>query len=487
MKLHKFSLLGLLIIMMMLVSACGGDAATTVPAAVATDTPAAAGAAATNTTAPAPAAATDTPAAAGAAATATPAAAAAATDTPAAAAGGAAATDTPAPTATAAVLGASDAKTTITIWHQWAANYFDAKQAIFADYVKAHPDVKINLLNVSDIDKKMQNAVPAGAGPDIAAWVDDHIGQNALLGVIDPIDGIAGVDKAFLDSTYLPVASQAVTYDGKIYALPETVETLSIIYNKKLITEDKLPKNTTELLANMKSYNAANPGKYYAVWNAKSDAYFNAWLMYGAGGQYVDEKGAVGLNSTAGVATASYVQSLADVLPKDVSYDVADALFKDGKAAMIINGPWYIEGLTKANMDFGMAKLPAIDFGSKGPARPFVGVKCLMLAHGSKNQAVAVDIMKYYTAHEQETKMVKATGEVPANKAAGADVASNPVVTAFNTQALDGVPLPNTPFMNALWDPAGKAFTAAFSTKDDPKKIMDEAQKAAEDAVAKMK
>ncbi len=77
---------------------------------------------------------------------------------------------------------------------RWAADYLAAKQAIFAAYVQAHPDVAIKLLNVSDIGTKAQNAVPAGVGPDIIAWVDDKIGQNALIGVIDPLDGKAGID-----------------------------------------------------------------------------------------------------------------------------------------------------------------------------------------------------------------------------------------------------------------------------------------------------
>jgi arabinogalactan oligomer/maltooligosaccharide transport system substrate-binding protein len=49
------------------------------------------------------------------------------------------------------------------------------------------------------------------------------------------------------------------------------------------------------------------------------------------------------------------------------------------------------------------------------------------------------------------------------------------------------VPLPNTPFMNALWDPVAKALKALYTGSDDPQKILDDTQKAAEDAIAKMK
>jgi arabinogalactan oligomer/maltooligosaccharide transport system substrate-binding protein len=472
MKSMKHSWLALLLALSFVLAACGAEATPVPPTsapAVATDTVAAPAAAPTDTVA-APAAPTDTVAAA------------APTDTVAAPA--ADTTPTVAPTETPVALGKGSK--TITIWHGWEGEYLKTIQSIFADYVASHPDISIQLLHVADIDKKVQNAVPAGVGPDIVAWVDDHIGQSALLGVIDPLDGMQGIDANYLSTNYVGVAKEAVTYDGKIYALPESMEAVTMIYNKKLITEDKLPKTTTELVEQAKTYNAANQGNYYFAYNVK-DPYFSAFLFYGAGAQYVDAQGNVGLNSDGAVAAGQYIRSLQGLMPKDVDYGVADSLFKDGKAPITINGPWYIADLQKAGIDFGLAKLPAVDFGAKGPAKPFVGVKVLMLAHGSKNPTDAVDLMKYYTAKEQQIKLAQGADVVPANKDAGAAVSSNVVITGFNNQAADGVPLPNTPFMNALWDPAGKAITALYSGTDDPAKVMADAQKAAEDAVAKMK
>jgi len=396
------------------------------------------------------------------------------------------ATDTPAPTPSPVVLGNANAKTTITIWHGWQGDYFTAIQGIFADYQKTHPDVAINLLSVSDLDTKVKNAVPAGAGPDIIAWVDDHIGANALVGVIDPLDGMAGIDQAYLAKNYAKVAQDAVTYDGKIYALPESLESVTMIYNKKLIKESDLPTSTSDLMTKAAAYNKANPGKYYAVWNPK-DAYFNAFLFYGAGASYVNEKGEVNLANAQGEAAGKFIQDAAGILPKDVDYNAADALFKAGNAPIILNGPWYIADLKKANIEFGLAKLPMVDFGNKGPAKPFVGVKVMMLAHGGKNQAAAVDLMKYYTSQEALAKLSKATDVVPAQVDAAAAMGSDVVIAGFNNQAKDGIPLPNTPYMGGLWDPVAKGLESLFTTKKDPKGIMADIQKAALDNIAKMK
>jgi arabinogalactan oligomer/maltooligosaccharide transport system substrate-binding protein len=352
--------------------------------------------------------------------------------------------------------------------------------------VQQHPDVAIQLLNVPDIGTKVQNAVPAGVGPDIIAWVDDNIGQNALVGAIDPLDGKAGIDQNYLKQNFPDVAATAVTYNNHIYALPETLEAITFFYNKKMITPDKMPKTTTELRQMMSDYSKANPGKYLAVWNP-TDAYYNAPWFYGSGAQYVDDQGTAHLDSAEALATAEWIRSLQGLMPKDIDTNEADALFNDGKAAMEVSGPWRVADVQKANMDVGLAKLPAVDFGKGGPARPFVGVKCLMLAHGSKNPDVAIDIMKFYTSAEQQQTMAKGTGEVPANKAAAQALGDNPILKGFGDQAVDGVPLPNTPYMGAMWDPAAKAYTALWTGTDDPKAIMTASQAAATANLAKMK
>jgi len=59
------------------------------------------------------------------------------------------------------------------------------------------------------------------------------------------------------------------------------------------------------------------------------------------------------------------------VMPKDADYNAADGLFKDGKAAMIINGDWSLGGYTdpKALGDkLGVAPIPQITSTGKWPA-----------------------------------------------------------------------------------------------------------------------
>jgi arabinogalactan oligomer/maltooligosaccharide transport system substrate-binding protein len=375
---------------------------------------------------------------------------------------------------------------TITIWHGWEGSYLDTKKAIFDAYTAKYPNVKIELVHKPKLDVAVTAAVPAGQGPDIIAWVDDWVGKMAKLEIIKPLDDQASKD--WLSSTYSKPAVEAVTFDSKVYGIPETVEAISLIYNKKLIQAGDIPKTSDALLAYAKSYQQSHPGQYGIVWNAFNDAYFQAPWVYGFGGFYVKADGTVGLSTQGTKDAVKYIDSFKPNFPAKPDYGTADQLFKDGKAAMIINGPWSVSDYGKAGIDYGIATLPNISSTGK-PASPFVGVKTMMVSANAKNVPLAVDILKWFSNKDNAIKEALDNKEIPSNLAALADpqVKGIPQVAAFGAQVANGVPLPNTPFMTALWDPVSKGLEAAWTGKQSVDQAMNDAQKAAETNVAQLK
>ena len=376
---------------------------------------------------------------------------------------------------------------TITIWHGYEGTYLDTKKAILDQYTKLYPNVTINLVHKPNLTDAVTAAAGAGQGPDIVAWVDDQIGKWVKLEAIVPIDGVDGVDSNYMNSTYTKAAVDADTFESHIYGMPEAVEAITIIYNKKLISSDQIPKTTDDLVNFAKSYSTQHPGSYGVVWNPK-DAYFQAPWIYGSGGFYVKADGTVGLNTSGTKAGFNYVASFKGAMPAGVDYGIADTLFKEGKAPMIINGPWSVADYLKAGVDYGYATLPTIKATGK-PASPFVGVKTWMLGKYAANPALAVDVMKFFTNQANQTTMVLGTREIPANKAALADPQVQKIadIAGFGAQVKNGVPLPNTPFMSALWDPVAKALEAVWTGKQSVDAALSDAQSAAEKNVAQLK
>jgi arabinogalactan oligomer / maltooligosaccharide transport system substrate-binding protein len=374
---------------------------------------------------------------------------------------------------------------TITIWHGYEGTYLDSKKAIYDAYTKLYPSVTINLVHKPTLTDAVTAAAGASQGPDIIAWVDDQIGKWQKLEAIKPMDSY--VDSSYMNAQFTKAAVDAATFDGKIYGLPEAVEAISLLYNKKLVNATDVPKTADALVTFAKNYANSKPGNYGVVWNPK-DAYFQAPWIYGNGGFYVKADGTVGLSTAGTKAGFNYVASFKGSMPAGVDYGIADTLFKEGKAAMIINGPWSVADYTKAGVDYGIATLPTVGSSNK-PAAPFVGVKTLMLGAYSTNPALAADIMKFFTNKENQTQMVQTTKEIPANKLALADpkVQALTDIAGFGAQVKNGVPLPNTPFMSALWDPVAKALEAVWTGKQSVDAALSDAQSAAEKNVAQLK
>jgi arabinogalactan oligomer/maltooligosaccharide transport system substrate-binding protein len=375
---------------------------------------------------------------------------------------------------------------TITIWHNWQGTYLDAKKAIFDNYMKAYPNVTINLVHKDDIATAVTTAEQAGQGPDVIAWVDDVLGKFVKLEAIKPIDGLDGVDMNYMNTNFSKAAVEADTFDGKIYGMPETVEAITMIYNKDLITADKLPKTSGDLLAFAKSFQQSNPGMYGVVWNARNDAYFNAPWVYGFGGYYVKADGTVGLTSAGTKAGFNYISSFRGAIPASVDYGVADTLFKEKKAAIIINGPWSVADYAKAGVNYGLAVLPTVAGGK--PAQPFVGVKTLMVGATAQNPGLAVDVIKWFDNRDNEIAQSLANKEIPANKLSLTDSSVQALtdVKGFGAQVANGTPLPNTPYMSALWDPVAKALEAVWSGRQSVDDALAAAQTAAQANIAQL-
>ncbi|HEX4205213.1 MAG TPA: extracellular solute-binding protein [Ktedonobacteraceae bacterium] len=367
---------------------------------------------------------------------------------------------------------------TITIWHGWQGTYLQAKQHIFDAYMKMHPKLKIVLVHQDDIAGKSTTAVKAGNGPDIIAFTDDNLGKLALSGVVQPMDQY--FSQSFINQTYSPAAAQAVSFNGHIYGVPETVEAITLMYNKKLVSASQLPKTSADLLAFEKSYQQAHPKSYGAVWNTL-DPYTDAPWFYGFGAQYVTPDGQAHLNTPQALSAMQYIASFRPYLPKQMTYDVASSLFTEGKAAAIINGPWsYADYAQNAKIPVGFATLPTIS-ATGTPAKPFVGVKSLWMAKTAKNAPLVADLMKFYTNKTNQVAMSQADSEIPANLAANNDpaITALPAVASYAAQAKLGVALPNTPYMTALWTPVQDALTTVWNGSQTPQKALNDAQGAA--------
>ena len=211
---------------------------------------------------------------------------------------------------------------------------------------------------MADSLTKYPLAARGGRGPDVIQFPHDNLGRFAAAGVIGSSPSGFAIDKAL----YAPVATQAITYKGKVWGLPIARETTFLFYNKALIAQP--PKTWTQLIAAAKKLTS---GEQYGFLWAPADFYYDYAFIGGYGGfVFQSTKNGfngrrLGLATPGAIAGFQLIQDLVQkhkLVPATTNYDIMDGKFGSGQAAMIINGPWGVQNYASKKINFGVAPLP---------------------------------------------------------------------------------------------------------------------------------
>lgn len=109
-------------------------------------------------------------------------------------------------------------------------------------------EVVIQQIGFGDIRDQFIIAGPAGEGPDIFIGAHDWIGELVASGLLSPIDLGDNIDN------FLPAAVDAFTYEGELYGMPYSAESVGFFRNPELVPEapetwDEVRQYSEELVA----------------------------------------------------------------------------------------------------------------------------------------------------------------------------------------------------------------------------------------------
>ncbi|MGI9274563.1 MAG: maltose/maltodextrin ABC transporter substrate-binding protein MalE [Endozoicomonas sp.] len=184
----------------------------------------------------------------------------------------------------------------------------------------------------------------------------------------------------------------------------------------------------------------------------------------------------VGVNTEGAKKGAQMFSDLIEknVLPRGVDYGVMDSNFNNGKAAMMITGPWAWGNLETSGINYGVAPLPTID-GS--PARAFVGVWGATVNNASPNKALAQEFLENYllSAHGLKTMNNDVPLGAVANKAFMEELKSDPRIEATYQNAMNGLLMPNVPEMGRFWSSMEAALTNISTGREEVNSALDAA------------
>lgn len=352
---------------------------------------------------------------------------------PASGASGAAATGVPLGAAPAA-----DTKATITIFDFGG----DADKKIYADaharFKKRYPNVTIvdNFVPVttwSEYSNKVATQVAGGQTIDIINIAIEGsrlmVKKNLLLPLDEYIAQDAGGKE--LISDVAPPLIDAFKIDGKTWQIPHSWNNMVIYYNTKIFKDAKIdpPKegwtwdDFLTIAKQLTKGSGANKVYGFGI------AYFNfgltPWLLTNSTYQLTPDWSDSNLNDPKVTEAVQFVRDLVQVhkVSPDVKGANVDQLFAAGKLAMGAWGHWPIQGFLSNNFrDFDVQYWPR-----KTAATSVHGVGGWGIAAGSKNTALAWELIKELTSKETIQASAEAGVAIPARRS----VAEGPAFLKF--------------------------------------------------------
>jgi arabinogalactan oligomer/maltooligosaccharide transport system substrate-binding protein len=383
---------------------------------------------------------------------------------------------------------AAEAATEITVWHAYRGDEKAAFEKVVGQFNGRQKDIAVKTLAVpyDAYADKITAAVPRGKGPDVFIFAQDRLGGWVEAGqTIEPIDFFLE-DKT--TASLVPGMMPAMTYRDTVYGLPLNYKSIAMIYNTALVKTP--PKTTAELVKLAKGMTDASTGRFGLAYEY-SNYFFHAALMNAFGGQVFASGAAPVIDSPQNVAAVKtmlkwYRQD--GILPADPSSTLIASLFNEGKAPIVVSGPWFL-GEVQDKVKYAIAPLPLVSEAGNKPMKPWLTVEGVYVSAGSKHKEQAYTFAEYLVSPEAAVVLALEGGQLPTNKAVYSDprVAKNATLQGFRKQLDTAVPMPNYAEMTLMWSPVTTAMNKIVKGSATPEAALKEAQETVKANIAKLR
>jgi len=375
---------------------------------------------------------------------------------------------------------------TITLWTKEgeADNALQWVYDLAEEFNQINAKQQVEVVKPGDVEalrEDFQTASLAGTAPELLWTVNDHAGPFTAADLIQPVDGLFDLSK------YVDSALAAVKLDGKTWGVPiNNGNHLMLLYNKDLVPQ--APADTNELFRVAQQLTTGD--RYGLVWNQTEPFWMVPWLGGFGGSVFAADGVTPTLDTKAMRDTLQFLYDMKykyKIIPKESDYNGADSLFKEGKAAMIINGDWSLGAYKEIFGDnLGVARIPKVSSTGKWPAPYTSGVFFMVPKEvsGAKLEVVKA-FVGFVTNEENQVEMVRKLNRLPALKVALDEpvVKSDLFLEGSADQMVVGTPMPTVLEMRCNWDSMKPEMQAVLSDTKSPAEAAAAMQRAAEACV----
>ena len=391
-------------------------------------------------------------------------------------------------------------KVTITYWHIFPEGdvFKEVHDKLIKDFNDSQDEVFVEDLGISFFDflSKMDTAIPAGTGPDVAFYSAEDSNFRAAGGVLANLSPY--IEKYGFDmGQFYPSAVEPVSYEGGVYAMPFTWSSRMLVYNKQMFRDAGLdPENPPKTLEELATYaekltkldangNIEVMGFHPSLGNAAFVDYIE-----GRGGSFFDENDNPIINSQTVVdtlqwyvdATNKYGVDQAQSL-KSTSATTGIDPFLAGYVAMEVNVNDFYKKLSESDMDYGICAIPVPANGGVHAADGG-GFDLEVFDHGDTAKIEAAwKFVSYMTSVEAQQYWAVQNKWPVANQVAmetSEEIKADPNYQIIVNELPFAVPNRYIMKAKSWWNVVAPEIEAAQNGLKTPKQALDDAQAAVE-------
>ncbi|NND72617.1 MAG: extracellular solute-binding protein [Rhodothermales bacterium] len=373
------------------------------------------------------------------------------------------------------------------MWHQKTGAERDFFNRVVDEYNASNADHYVDPLYKENEEGRNLFIIASvgGQGPDLIFGPADNVSIFALTESIQPVTNV-------LEPGYLETFSErgTVTWRDETWLVADQIGNhLTFVYNKALLPEP--PTTVSEMISVLDSITADLDGdgrtdQYGLTWNY-SEPFFFVPFLTAYGGGLMDEDGKPTLNTEATISAIRLILEMRDtykVIPASTDYDTAETLFKEGRSAAIINGPWAWAGYSQVGIDYGLARIPMIEETGRWAA-PYISAKGYSVNVNLDQSKVpyARRVLEYLTGPDMQRRMANELATIPVIESVIADsvLMSSELLQASLRQVEVGIPMPTAPQLRQIWDgmrgPYQLIMNGAVSPEEGAQMMQEEVEK----------
>jgi multiple sugar transport system substrate-binding protein len=277
--------------------------------------------------------------------------------------------------------------------------------------------VNIEVVDWNAGHQKIATLIGAGHAPDLVnietLWLPEYLDMK----IVEPLDDL--VTPEFRER-FIPITLHGAERDGRLWGLPIAVSARALYYNKDLLSNAGVtqpPKTWKELVAAAQAVTRKTDAYGFGVQGAKieTDTYWY-YFLWNNGGEILDDKGLAAFNSPEGVESLQFLVDLvhkykvSEPDPTGNEREDLQDLFKAGRLAMMITGPWFWGMLDREapTIRYGLAPIPT----NKDQVTMAVTDNLIMF-NTCKDKQAAWKFVEFMYDTDRRLEWAKSTGMLP--------------------------------------------------------------------------